>query len=289
MWFLDNVVVSTTEAATVAMQSTNPNITPSTVVPPYRPMLFGAGGGSSGWSFQRPQMGQTGINISVLTAITNPAFSLRWGATGVRVSADFFKPFDHTAMVIGDSFSEGSSVSRAEETWQYIVIDSLEKYTRKRWRIINKSKGGYRCVDADHMFSQGMLYVPHEPRVIYVALGTNDTDATAYENALGRLLRGLVRTYPAAVIIVCAPAVRTDLSSQEMTNALIRLAAARQVSAIGKSTCVLVNWGTAWSSATSTPYLHGDKIHPIAAGHAVLGALSFSPFLTNKSLLAELL
>lgn len=270
-WYLDSYSVSANMAAGLVTQFVNSSITPplsaTPTVPPYDQVEFGQYGGCVSKEVGRLLVGQTGINFSTKRVITDATFQATYSVSGVRVSADFNKPAERIILKLGDSISEGAGITLAEQEYDFQIRDSLQKYTRRGWRIINKAKGSYTSSNLEGLRAQQNLYFPRVDVILY-AVGTNDPSATTYDSNLAAMLRSLTFQYPRAVIIVCTPTVRQ--APQETINAAIRAAAIARVTALNNPRVVVSNWGALWTQAQMSTYMNADNVHPNPAGHAVM-------------------
>ncbi|KAB7728122.1 hypothetical protein F5984_20465 [Rudanella paleaurantiibacter] len=288
-WYLDSYTMSSNVAAGLVTQFVNSSITPplsaTPTVPPYDQAEFGQYGGSVSKDVGRLLIGQTGINFSNKRPITDATFQGTLTVSGTRVSADFNKPAERIILKLGDSISEGAALTLAEQEYDFQLRDSLQKYTLRSWRIINKAKGSYTSSNLEGLRAQQNLFFPRVDVVLY-AVGTNDASATTYDANLAAMLRFLTFQYPRAVIVICTPTVRQ--APQETINAAIRTAAAARVAALNNPRIVVANWGALWTQAQMSTYMNADNVHPAPAGHLLMGAQAWNLFLANNSRLLKL-
>jgi lysophospholipase L1-like esterase len=100
------------------------------------------------------------------------------------------KPLIYIAL--GDSTAAGVGVSRVEETYPYLVAETLASSRGRRVHVINVAKSGARIADVQD--TQLLALVGRKPDVVTMSIGANDathlTDDGFFQSCYDSVVRG---------------------------------------------------------------------------------------------------
>jgi hypothetical protein len=247
--------------------------------------------GESGIVIALNQLWGNGVGFSLFLENGDGAtISVQTSMSGHRVTSDFNWASRKTMLWIGDSIANASGNS-GQPSW-----DPNTNYTFavRNWlnnlgydyRLIQKTNGGQRTVDAELWRQSGLLNLafPRRTGLIFYNMGANDyADPALAQTNLEIFVPWAFKQHPNATIVVCGPT-PAESNTVHAGCETIRASYAAYVTAEANQRLKYVNLGTAFDrtdaaffSAIDTP---GGRIHPNLAGMAAVYAV-LEPFMAS--------
>ena len=272
-WFVDNVIMSSTDVLDLQLQFAPTAITPAAVIKPVYRFQCAAG---SPLVIPIRRLFQEGCTFSFVNTSAAGSASSRFefGLQGYRVANDLAYESSKTIMVVGDSIDSGTGVAYGEQIYHFKLRDELISQGITT-RVIMKSQGSFDSTHTEALRAYGMLNVEHADLILY-KLGTNDTSATAYANTnLPAFIAWKKKRFPRATLIVLGPPPRQGAVDASVLDP-IRAAGFAAVTAAADAKIYYCSLKNSFSTADDTYFMTTDgttnttRVHPNVAGHAAM-------------------
>lgn len=277
--YLDNVTIGLDKPARIQFQVAAPS-------------NFAAGGllwngfiGSQGGSVTVPvkkllraynASNNGNVSSSIRDNLTAGAVTYTAGTVyidGYLITDDFDYDADITILVVGDSINNGTGPTATAKMYAFLFKAWLLATYGIRSRIVLKSISGSTSTMHEAWRAGGWHDIGSDVHLILYALGTNDTDATAYaanleafwgwsQKRYARTLRGMVALLPGPL----------ENDTAHATAETIRTAGLAKVAAIANPMLGAINLAPAFDRKTTSFFTSSDSAgshtHPGDTGHA---------------------